>query len=408
MEEPRPEAPGLIWRNGRTPVWRASPAAKRAGYPVKWVNLACFADDPRLLLARCQRLQAEMLAFMSGRGGRGAPAFDGTIGTLIEIYLTDRDSPYRRLKPSSVHPYDVYAGRLKATIGSRRIDRCDGRDVRRWFEAWSAPVEPSGHPTIAAARFAMMVLKAALSFGIQCRLEGCAGFKAILDEMRFASLAPRRQAPTAAEVKRAMEAARGRGQPTAALAYALQFEATLRPWDVIGEWLPLSDPRPSALIAGNRKWIGPTWGHIDSDMILTATPTKTEGRTRARVVIDLKLCPMVISEIATIPLESRSGPLVRDAATGQPFKHAVWQRLWRRVTEATGLPSELWNRDLRAGGITEAEDSDTRVEDRAKVAGHSNPKTTADVYDRGVLEAHRRVARARLAHRPKTNREAGV
>jgi hypothetical protein len=401
MEEPRPEAPGLIWRGGQTPVWRASPAAKRAGYPVKWVNLACFADDPRLLLARCQRLQAEMLAFMSGRGARAPAAFDGTVGAMIEIYLTDRDSPYRRLKPSSVHPYDVYAGRLKATIGSRRIDRCDGRDARRWFEAWSAPAEPGGRPTLAAARFAMMVLKAALSFGIQCRLEGCAGFKAILDEMRFASLAPRRHAPTAADVKRVIEAAHGRGQPTAALAYALQFEATLRQWDVIGEWLPLSDPRPSALIAGNRKWIGPTWANVDGDMILTATPTKTEGRTRARVVIDLKLCPMVMSEIAAIPLESRSGPLVRDAATGRPFKHAVWQRLWRRVTEATGLPNELWNRDLRAGGITEAEDSGTRVEDRAKVAGHSNPKTTADVYDRGVLEAHRRVARSRLAHRAK-------
>ena len=42
--------PGLIWRRGQTPVWRASPAAKRAGYPVKWVNLACFADDPRVTL----------------------------------------------------------------------------------------------------------------------------------------------------------------------------------------------------------------------------------------------------------------------------------------------------------------------------------------------------------------------
>jgi hypothetical protein len=39
MEGSRPEAPGLIWRGGKTPVWRCSAAAKRAGYPVKWVNL---------------------------------------------------------------------------------------------------------------------------------------------------------------------------------------------------------------------------------------------------------------------------------------------------------------------------------------------------------------------------------
>jgi hypothetical protein len=83
MEGPRPQAPGLIWRNGKTPVWRASAAAKRAGYPVKWVNLSCFAGDPRLLIARCQRLQAEMLAFMSGE--RNQTHFDGTIASLIEI-----------------------------------------------------------------------------------------------------------------------------------------------------------------------------------------------------------------------------------------------------------------------------------------------------------------------------------
>jgi hypothetical protein len=247
----------------------------------------------------------------------------------------------------------------------------------------------------------MAVLKAALSFGIQCRLPGCAGFKAILDEMRFARPGPRRHAPKAADVKRAMAAAREHGQPSAALAYALQFEATLRQWDVIGEWLPLSDPRPSALIVGNRKWIGPTWSHVDADMILTVTPTKSENRSGARVVIDLKLCPMVMGEIAVMPMESRSGPLVRDAATGLPFRHKTWQKLWRRITAASGLSRELWNRDLRAGGITEAEDSGTRVEDRAKVAGHSNPKTTAEVYDRGILEAHRRVARSRLAHRDK-------
>ena len=52
------EAPGLRWRTtrgGKTPMWRASKAAIRAGYPVKTVNLAPFADNERLLVQRCQR-----------------------------------------------------------------------------------------------------------------------------------------------------------------------------------------------------------------------------------------------------------------------------------------------------------------------------------------------------------------
>jgi hypothetical protein len=49
------QAPGLRWRTthrGKTPMWRASKAAIRAGYPVKTVNLAPFADNERLLAQR--------------------------------------------------------------------------------------------------------------------------------------------------------------------------------------------------------------------------------------------------------------------------------------------------------------------------------------------------------------------
>jgi hypothetical protein len=405
MESSR-QAPGMIWRRG-IPIWRASPAAKRAGYPVKWVNLGHLKDDERALLARCQRLQAEMLAFLAGRGARVPPRYDGTFASLIAIYLTDPESPYRRLKHGSLHPYDVYARKLTQTIGALRIDSCDGRDVRRWHAAWSAPLVESGRPRLAAARFAIAVLKAALSFGIQCRLPGCAEFKAILREMRFAGQKPRGFAPDAVVIERARTAAHQLGQPGAALSYALQFETVLRQWDVIGAWVPLGDPRPSAVIAGGKKWIGLTWSQIDADMILRVTPSKTENRSAAREVFDLKLCPMVMAEIAGLPMEARGGPLIVDARTGLPFKHQSFQLLWRRVTRAAGLPDDLWCRDIRAGGNTEAQDSGTRAEDRAKVAGHATAKTTTEIYDRGVLEAHRRVARSRLAHRAKTSGERG-
>ena len=39
------------------------------------------------------------------------------------------------------------------------------------------------------------------------------------------------------------------------------------------------------------------------------------------------------------------------------------------------------------------------IDDLAKVAGHTNKRTTAEVYDRDRLEAHRRVMKARVAHR---------
>jgi hypothetical protein len=57
--------------------------------------------------------------------------------------------------------------------------------------------------------------------------------------MRFAVPRPRKEAPTAAEIVAARKAAHEIGHPPAALAYALQFDGTMRQWDVTGKWVPL-------------------------------------------------------------------------------------------------------------------------------------------------------------------------
>jgi hypothetical protein len=294
---------------------------------------------------------------------------------------------------------------LKTEVGRRRIDACDGRDIRRWFAVWSKPDKPDGRPKIAAARMAITVLKTALSFGKICRLRGCAELKSIFEELEFAAPAPRTQAPTAAEVTRARAAAHKAGHPLAALAYALQFEATLRQWDVTGEWIPLADPRPSSLIDGRSKWIGPTWGQIDGDLIFRLTPSKTATTSAARITIDLKPCPMVMEEFAGIPPERRLGPLITNPKTRLPYRQWYYRDFWRRCADAAGISHLVWNRDLRAGGITEAREAGAPTDDVAKTAGHADKRTTARVYDRDTLEAARRVSNARIAHRDKNKPE---
>ena len=92
------QAPGLRWRttrSGKTPIWRASKVAIKSNYPVKTVNLAPFADNERLLVQRCQRLQAEMLDWIAGRRERPM-LFDGTFASLLRIYQRDPESPVSR------------------------------------------------------------------------------------------------------------------------------------------------------------------------------------------------------------------------------------------------------------------------------------------------------------------------
>jgi len=388
------KSPGLKWRarkGGRVPYWIASPAAVRAGYPVKAVRLD--ASEPRLMLARCERLQAEMLMWLHGRADNRAP-YDGTVRAMLEHYMRDPDSTYQKLKPSSRHPYTIYARKLTEHIGDRRLDAIDRRDITRWFGVWSSPGD-GDKPRLAAARMAVCVLKAALTFGKGCRLAGCSDLRSILEDMEFAAPRPRTAAPTAAQVEAVRRAAHAAGHPLRALAYAIQFETTLRQWDVIGQWVPLSDPRASSLLGYGEKWLGPMWSRIDESLILRLTPTKTEDTTEARVAFDLRECPMVLEELALVPIEQRTGPIIVNEDTGLPYRHDTWGDGWRADRKAAGLPASMWNRDLRAGGVTEGGQAGADIKDTSRLAGHSKAKITAAVYDRDTLEAARRVARAR-------------
>ena len=310
--ERKAQAPGLRWhpKTGK-PIWRASRAAIKAGYPVKNVPLGVFACDPTVLEARCHRLQAEMNDWLAGRRGRHDPVFDGTIGSLINFYQIDRESPYHALEPASRHPYDVYARMIVETVGKRRIDAIDGRGLKRWWNEWSAPIKEGGKPRLAAGRMAMIVLKTALAFGISCRKPGCAELKEIITELRFIKgPRPRSEAPTAEEIVAARAAAHELGHPEAAFAYALQFEGSMRQWDVIGKWVPLSDKRASSIIDGNKKWLGPMWSQVDDNLILRYTASKTQFTTGARGTVDFRECPMVLEELARMPQDApRSGPI---------------------------------------------------------------------------------------------------
>jgi hypothetical protein len=388
----RVTAPGLNWCKG-APYWRAGKAARAAGYPVKNVNLSSV--PPEQLIGRCEALEAECAAWLAGeRAVRRRYQYDGTLGSLLAVYQTHEDSPYHSLKAGSRIPYDHYLRKLTEVYGERRLKTLTGLDIKGWHKVWRAPREPGRPERLAAAHFALNVLKAALTFGLISGFPDCGRLREFCSALRLPGPAPRDQAPSVEEVERAIAAAHALGRHRAALCYALQFETTARQWDLLGQWAPLSDPRPSAVVDGDGKWFGPTWAAIDRNLTLTLTPSKTERTTKATVCVNLSLCPLVMTELALVPLEERVGPLIVNERTGLPYRQALWGMAWRDVKKHAGLPRELWNRDLRAGGITEAQKAGAASDDRAKLAGHS-PRINRDVYSRDVLVASNRVAEAR-------------
>jgi hypothetical protein len=344
---------------------------------------------------RAERLQAEMLAWLGNADAR--PKFDGSFAWVFELYETDPESTYRALKPGPRKTYDVALRQLRPHIGNRRIDLCDGRDLKRWFADWRR--DPDGSDHLPRARLNLSVVKAAVSFGVVCRLLGCAEFKAVISELEFEVVPSRTFAPTAEQITAARKAAHVHRSPERALVYALQFETTLRQWDIIGQWLEMSDPKPSAIQARGKKWIGPMWAAIDQNKILRIKPTKTEKTTAVEVQFDLSVCPMVMEELAR-HASDLTGPMIVNPRTGLPYTYLAFNDGWRKDFRAAGLPKGMWNRDMRAGGVTEGGKSGASLDDRRKVAGQAREETT-ELYDRDQLEAHRRVMKSRVAFRGK-------
>jgi hypothetical protein len=86
---------------------------------------------------------------------------------------------------------------------------------------------------------------------------------------------------------------------------------------------------------------------------------------------------------------------------GLPYRYETFRDAWRRDATAAGIPASVWNRDLRAGGVTEARQAGAPIDDLRKTVGHSAAsRTTAQVYDRAALEAAR-IPRARVGNRVK-------
>lgn len=99
-----------------------------------------------------------------------------------------------------------------------------------------------------------------------------------------------------------------------------------------------------------------------------------------------------------VPEEERIGPIVKDEASGLPYRQRHFIDLWRDLADKVGIPRSVWNRDSRAGGVTEGSDAGADIEHLRHHATHSNIATTGR-YNRNTIDKTRKVAVLRVAHR---------
>jgi integrase len=105
-------------------------------------------------------------------------------------------------------------------------------------------------------------------------------------------------------------------------------------------------------------------------------------------------------ELALVPEEERKGPLIIRTRGGLPYSEDTFQEVWRDVRKAAGVPKDIWNRDLRASGSTEARAAGAPIDDVKKLMGHTaRSETTAKVScEAGSASSHRRRSKGRPLH----------
>lgn len=416
-------APALSWRrrkNGYVAYWICRDDLVKRGYTLKSARLwpppfdydggPPTAADLTAIGLECERLQGQMLDWAHGEAD-GKGVYDKTMRGLIECYRRDPDSPYQTIRYSSRRSYVVKLRIIEKAVGDKKLEVITGRDFKRWYEGFRAPAKPGGPERISLAHSLMTHVRMLMSFGVFLELDAhCARLKTILGEMEFQGAASRNAEITSAQARAVIDEANRQGHHSIALAQAIGFELTMRPKDIIGEWVPVEEPGLSAVTWHGMKWFaGVTWEEVDASLILRHRLSKSlrgraahappDGQLRGKeLVFSLSEYPMVVAELARIPIERRHGPLVVCEKTGRPWGADLFRMAWRKIATAAGVPVSVRYMDSRAGGLTESTDATGDIEAARHQAGHSDTKTTQR-YSRGTLRKTTALAIARVAYR---------
>jgi hypothetical protein len=330
-------------------------------------TMTSLAEEKARLLARLEKIaQLEKLASELGVAISGefefmptfpnepkAQSFDGTIAGLVQRYRTDERSPYFKLKHRVRNSYDGNLNKIVTDFGHHVIADLTADRLMGFYHQWAEGGKIAmGHALAAKLRLLS-------GFGATVLQDPyCIPFASIMRTLRFPTAQARLVPMTAAHATAIRSKAHEMGWPSIALAQAIQFELKLRAIDVIGEWIPISDPTPSTVAWGNEKWVrGLRWSDIDDKLILRYVIVDKVKRKNSHEV-DLTKLPMVLEELDKLaPSMPTTGPMIICEANDRPYSSNEFRRKWRLVANKAGIPDNVRNADsVRAEGVQEAKE----------------------------------------------------
>lgn len=399
----------------REAYWYAAKRAADAGFQPPTVRLHGDLESLPAVTAmfnRCNDLWSEMQDWI-GRGKvDNRPVYDGTVSSLIRCYQIDPKSPFHDTRYNTQRGYLSWMVPLDRMAGQRRISALTGADLRNWFRETRKPAKKGGLPRERLAKAIIQMFRILLAYGgSELGLDDCRNLAQLIDGMEFRKESAEKTIgqPTRAKkvvmtylqaeaiVLKGIEVGTRRSQ-SVALATAAQFEFTISQIDAIGYWMPFQriEATEGLIIRGGKVWRpGLCFEDFESGILDLARLKTNHGAS-----FDVMEYPLFQLALNAVPEDQRSGPLVTDE-NGDPVRYRVFYGLYRDIADAAGVPKDVWSARARHGGGTEARISGASIEDTTDHLQKSDMEGTRRDYIGNNVEITRRVARSRVAIRPK-------
>ena len=263
-----------------------------------------------------------------------------TVADVIECYRKDENSPLLRLRYGVRANYERRLDRIVKNCGHEKLADVKKADIERWYDGWS-----KGGMKKAMGHAHMTILRIVIGHGAKVLEDReCMRLFVILRGMTYKKSANNQgdqvdDKLTNEQIVAVIAKALRTGRESIALALALQFDCGLPQKDVIGEWVPGSEPGVSdIMLPDGQKWLrGIRWSEIDDNRVLRHTLSQT-GKP---VELDLNKYPVVKAQLDRLSARPMGGPLIIDEDTGKPFQAHKFRRLWRTMATYIGIATSV-------------------------------------------------------------------
>jgi hypothetical protein len=275
-------------------------------------------------------------------------SYDGTVKALAEAYRTDPNSGYLKKMHNTRLTYEKHIDRIVREYGPKKIGDLN---VDQVCENWLNVGPAIGRALIGMLRIMVTYGGDALNDDACSKVSFQLSNRRLRRSHQIDPLITETEPISEMQSRDLILEAHSMGRPSIALAQALMFECGLNQKDVIGEWVPATEPGDGE-VYGDEKWTrGLRWEEIDSDFILR------HKSIRGVDTIDLKGKAMVLNELnylmppamqsthAIREFLPKSGAVVRsERHNNLPWRSSEFRRLWRSFANNVGIPKNVRNK----------------------------------------------------------------